>query len=111
MFTERLRCIRHSQSLSKTLFLNWGFEMKNLIRYALLLGLILLPGLAGAQIDRSELNGTVTDSTGASVGGVTVTVTQSGTNQVRVATTDGRGQFVVSSLPIGRFTLVFARNG
>jgi hypothetical protein len=48
---------------------------------------------------------------GASVSGVTVTVTQSGTNQVRAATTDEHGQFVVSSLPIGRFSLVFAREG
>ncbi|HWZ49949.1 MAG TPA: carboxypeptidase regulatory-like domain-containing protein [Granulicella sp.] len=85
--------------------------MTRFIRYALLLCLTLLSGIAGAQIDRTELNGTVTDPSGASIAGVTVTVTQSGTNQVRVVSTDGHGQFVVSSLPIGRFTLVFGHDG
>src|ERR1700731_3702236 len=85
--------------------------MNRLARYALLPRLILLSGVAGAQIDRTELNGTVTDPSGASIAGVTVTVTQSGTNQARVVATDGHGQFVVASLPIGRFTLLFVHDG
>ncbi len=85
--------------------------MKSLAQRALLFSLMLLPGFAWAQIDRTEINGIVTDPSGASIADVTVTVTQEGTNQVRVITTDGRGQFVVSSLPIGRFTVLFTHDG
>ena len=72
---------------------------------------MLLPVLAWAQIDRTEINGIVTDPSGATIAAVNVTVTQEGTNQSRVIVTDGRGQFVVSSLPIGRFTVMFTHDG
>jgi hypothetical protein len=85
--------------------------MKRLTKYVLFLVVVLFAGAAGAQIDRTEINGTVTDPSGAAVPGVTVTVTQSGTNQMRSVTTDGHGQFVVSSLPIGRFSVVFGHDG
>jgi Carboxypeptidase regulatory-like domain len=85
--------------------------MKTLTQYILLSAVLLFSATARAQIDRTEINGTVTDLTGAALPGVTVTVTQAGTNQVRAVKTDGRGQFVVSSLPIGRFSVVFAHGG
>lgn len=85
--------------------------MKRLSRYVLLILLMLSPCVLRAQIDRSELNGTVTDSTGASLAGVTVTITQQETNQVRTVTTDGHGQFVVSSLPVGHFEALFSQVG
>jgi hypothetical protein len=86
-------------------------KMKSLAQRALLLSLMLLPALAWAQIDRTEINGIVTDPSGSTIADVTVTVTQEGTNQVRVIATDSRGQFVVSSLPIGRFTVTFTHDG
>ena len=85
--------------------------MKLLARYVLIVSLILSPVFSWAQIDRTELNGTVTDPSGATVANVTVTITQEGTNQRRTVTTDGHGQFVVSSLPIGRFSVVFTLDG
>lgn len=85
--------------------------MKSLKLYVFIFSLMLMPVFAWAQIDRTELNGTITDPSGATVAGVTVTVTQEGTNQLRTAITDGHGQFVVSSLPIGRFSVVFSRDG
>jgi len=85
--------------------------MKSLMRYACLPCLIFFPFFAFAQIDRTELNGTVTDPSSATIADVRVTVTQEGTNQVRVVTTNDHGQFVVSSLPIGRFTVVFNHDG
>ncbi|MEA3005130.1 MAG: hypothetical protein QOI94_399 [Acidobacteriaceae bacterium] len=84
--------------------------MKLLAQRVLLFSL-LLPIFAWAQIDRTEINGTVADPSGATIAGVNVTVTQEGTNQSRVIVTDGRGQFVVSSLPIGRFTVKFTHDG
>jgi Carboxypeptidase regulatory-like domain/TonB dependent receptor len=85
--------------------------MKLPAQFLLLFGLMLLPVFASAQIDRTEINGTVTDPSGATIAAVNVTVTQEGTNQVRVIVTDSRGQFVVSSLPIGRFTVMFTHDG
>ena len=85
--------------------------MKLLARYALMISLMLSPLFLFAQIDRTELNGTVTDPSGATVANVTVTITQEGTNQIRVAATDAHGQFVVSSLPIGRFSAMFTHDG
>jgi Carboxypeptidase regulatory-like domain/TonB dependent receptor len=85
--------------------------MKQLSRYVLVTFLLFSPCFLCAQIDRGELNGTVTDPNGGPLSGITVTITQEGTNQVRTVTTDGRGQFVVSSLPIGRFSILFVHNG
>jgi hypothetical protein len=85
--------------------------MNQLSRYALLLCLIAFPALLSSQIDRTEINGSVTDPRGAALNGVTITITQEGTNQVRTATTNNRGEFVVSSLPIGRFNIVFSDDG
>jgi hypothetical protein len=76
--------------------------------FLLLTGLILP---ATAQIDRTELNGVVTDRSGAALPAVTITIKQEGTNQDRVVTSDKNGQFVASSLPIGRFAIVFTRDG
>lgn len=81
------------------------------IRIAFFFFVLLSSGLLFAQIDRTELNGAVTDSTGASLPGVSITVQQEGTNQVRTVTTDSHGQYVVSSLPIGRFSIIFAHDG
>lgn len=61
----------------------------------LLLGCLTIPALA--QIDRTEINGTVTDPSSGTLVGATVTVVQEGTNQTRVVKTDDHGQFVVSS--------------
>lgn len=85
--------------------------MKRQFRYTLLCLGLLFPSVSWSQIDRTELNGTVTDSSGAVVMGTLVTVTQEGTNQVRMIQTDTHGQYVVSSLPIGRFSIIFSRDG
>jgi hypothetical protein len=80
-------------------------------RILLFLLSFLSSSLLFAQIDRTELNGSVTDESGGSLAAVSITVTQEGTNQIRIVTTDSHGQYVVSSLPIGRFSIVFAHDG
>ncbi len=64
-----------------------------------------------AQIDRAELGGTVADQTGAIIPGAQVVVTQEGTNATRTITTNDRGEFVASSLPVGRFSVMITRAG
>ncbi len=60
-----------------------------------------LPAAAVAQIGGGALGGEVSDQNGAVVPGATVTVTATGTNQSRVAITDGDGRYVVPGLPSG----------
>lgn len=65
---------------------------------------------AHAQIDRAEINGTITDASGAAVPGVSVLITQEGTNTTRHVVTNADGQFVASSLPVGRFFLTLKKS-
>jgi hypothetical protein len=66
---------------------------------------------AKGQIDRTEINGTVADPSGAAVAGATITVTQIDTNQIRSVRTGSHGEFSVSSLPVGHFSMKVASNG
>jgi hypothetical protein len=58
-----------------------------------------------AQGGRSTILGTVTDPTGAPVPKVTVTVTNTGTQQKRTGTTSERGDFEITSLDVGLYEL------
>lgn len=67
--------------------------------------------IAKGQIDRTEINGTITDPAGASVAGATITVAQSETNQIRSITTGSHGEYSVSSLPVGHFSIKVVHKG
>jgi Carboxypeptidase regulatory-like domain len=62
-----------------------------------------------AQIDRTEVNGTVVDASGSVIVDAQVELVQDGTGAVRQVTTNGRGTFVISSLPVGRFALTISK--
>ncbi|MFC5863205.1 carboxypeptidase regulatory-like domain-containing protein [Acidicapsa dinghuensis] len=84
--------------------------MKRIVFVLALLACCLCPSAKG-QIDRTEINGTVTDPSGASVAGATITVTQIDTNQIRSVMTASHGEFSVSSLPIGHFSIRISHSG
>ncbi|PYR81067.1 MAG: hypothetical protein DMF87_06670 [Acidobacteria bacterium] len=70
----------------------------------------LFPGLlptpsAWAQIATAELNGRVTDESGAVLPGATVTVTQTATGLVRTVVTESTGTYLISNLPTGPYRL------
>jgi outer membrane receptor protein involved in Fe transport len=65
---------------------------------------ILSTAVAFAQAT-AELNGRVTDESGAVLPGVTVTATQTETGFVRSAVTDGNGAYVMPNLPTGPYRL------
>jgi len=77
------------------------------------LGLILFTAGAGAaaQLSTAELNGRVTDSSGAVLPGATVTATQTATGVGRSVVTDAAGSYVVSNLPIGPYRLEISLSG
>ena len=73
-----------------------------------LFGIILILGLgsvtAWAQIT-AQINGTVTDTTGALLPGVEVNATQTATAAVRIAVTNETGAYVITNLPLGPYQL------
>ncbi len=83
--------------------------MKSSIRRLLLVLLPLALACSNialhAQTSFGQIAGNVSDPTGASVGGATITVTNVGTKDVRTVIADGNGYYVVTSLPIGDYTL------
>jgi hypothetical protein len=78
---------------------------------AALVVILAAPSVAHCQIDRAEINGTVTDNSGAVVPGAAVKIVQNATGETRVTVSGDRGIFVLSSLPIGRFTITVDKVG
>jgi carboxypeptidase family protein len=72
---------------------------------------VLMSAPAWAQLSTAELNGRVTDSSGAVLPGVTVTATQTATGLVRTAVTDENGAYLISNLPTGPYRLEVALQG
>src|SRR5688572_9913600 len=72
---------------------------------------VLTTASAWAQLATAELNGRVTDSSGAVLPGVTVTATQTATGLVRTAVTDENGGYLLSNLPTGPYRLEVALQG
>ncbi len=64
-----------------------------------------------AQIDTATLLGTVRDSSGAVIPGATVTAKNLGTGIVRSVTTDPWGDYTLSDLQVGRYSLVVSFKG
>ncbi len=74
----------------------------------LLLCLVLLTALAlpaSAQTPSGEISGTVVDSSGSVLPGVRVTLTNSGTNAVRLTQTNETGVYVFPAVPPGTYSL------
>lgn len=58
-----------------------------------------------------EVKGTVTDTTGAVIPGVQVTIRNTETGIVTHTTTDGSGVYDVPALPTGQYSVTFAKRG
>src|SRR6185437_2352358 len=63
------------------------------------------------NITTSQVNGTVTDSTGAVVPGASIAITNSATGVVHRAKTDGAGAYHVSDLLPGTYTVDVTKSG
>ena len=87
--------------------------MTRIIRgFCTLASILLLAAMpAWAQLATAELNGRVTDSSGAVLPGATVTVTQTATGLVRTAVTESNGTYLLSSLPTGPYRLEVSLQG
>src|SRR5262249_41883962 len=80
----------------------------------ILTGLFLVLALTAvglAQVDRSSLNGTVTDPNGGVLPGVKVVGVQNATGLQRTAVTSEDGTYEIPELPVGLYTVTFSHDG
>src|SRR5438128_9665740 len=77
-----------------------------------LLVIILATGFVfGQNANTGEIKGTVTDSTGAVMDGVKVTITNTETGVSIVRTTNSAGIYDAPSVPIGEYKMTFSKSG
>ena len=85
--------------------------MKRVLNVSLVVAaFLLLPAAAFAQ--EGQIAGTVRDASGAVMPGVLVEVTSPALiEKVRSATSDGSGQYRITNLPVGTYSVTFALEG
>src|SRR5688572_23351448 len=76
-----------------------------LLLLAAAFGAVTAPTAAVAQSVSGTILGTVTDPSGAIVADAKVTVINEGTGLTRTVTSDRNGEYVVPSIPTGRYTV------
>ena len=72
---------------------------------------LLLASAAYAQVTTADILGRVTDSTGAVLPGVNVTVVNTATRDTRTQVTNDTGDYVFNLLPIGTYTMTVELQG
>jgi len=76
-----------------------------------LIFLLCLSATLLAQTFRGGIQGTVTDSSGASVIGANVTVKSADTGLTRTATTNDQGDYLFTELPLGTYSVSASKSG
>jgi hypothetical protein len=76
-----------------------------------LLILILVHGVLVAQVESGKVVGSIRDASGAVLAGARVTVTNTDTNLSRSAVATNSGEYVVTELKPGTYTLVAEHEG
>jgi Carboxypeptidase regulatory-like domain len=72
---------------------------------------LVLAGSCLAQVDRSALNGTVTDPSGRVLPGAEVVAVQDATGLRRTTVSSGGGTYEIPELPVGLYTVTFRHDG
>ena len=73
--------------------------------------LLLTCTAAWAQKDTGGITGIVTDQSGATISGAKVTITDVDRGTSSSTTTDSQGEYIVSPLKIGRYTVTIEKTG
>ena len=86
--------------------------MRGVLRVILAAAAVLVLGPAAALAQEGQIAGTVRDTSGALMPGVTVEVTSPALiEKVRTATTDASGQYRITNLPVGTYKVTFTLEG
>jgi hypothetical protein len=86
--------------------------VRNITRFSIVLAVMLYVGPAFAQNTNSgDIRGTATDSTGAVIPGVTVTVQDVDKNVTTTYVTDGAGLYDTGSIVTDHYLITFAKDG
>jgi hypothetical protein len=86
--------------------------MRRAVRAILLTCVVLVPAVVHAQSGSSSIGGLVKDASGAILPGVTVEVASDALiERVRTAVTDGSGQYLITELRPGVYTVTFTLSG
>jgi hypothetical protein len=80
-----------------------GLSNKKIFAIAALLSLCLTPYLSGQAAGTANVQGTVSDPTGAMIPNATVTLTNSETHVQRTATSDNGGTYIFPNVPVGKY--------
>jgi Carboxypeptidase regulatory-like domain len=86
-------------------------QIFNVFLTAAVLSIISVPWLWAQSTNSGTLVGTVTDSSGAVVPGVTVTLTETGTSASRSTTTNYAGRYVFVSVDPGLYAVTLTKQG
>jgi hypothetical protein len=101
-----------AEKTEKTVSISGGSSMMNLKRLVLPLLLAFGTGVCvGQSTNAGDIRGTVTDSTGAIVPDVTVTVTNVETGVSKDFTTNQSGLYDTDSIVTGNYTVTFKKDG
>jgi hypothetical protein len=79
--------------------------------YLLMAAILFAPPARGQNANSGELRGLVTDSSGAVVADVAVTITNVQTGVVTITKTNGSGIYDAPSVPLGDYTVTFSKSG
>src|SRR6202050_4892345 len=85
--------------------------MSKCIVWVIFVSLVLCLAPLGAQTTAGSILGTVTDPSGAIVAGATVTITNMGTNIAVKTTSDSSGEYVVTPLEVGKYSVAVEATG
>jgi hypothetical protein len=77
------------------------------LRTSVSLSVVFLATISFAQVDRSGLNGTVSDSSGLQLPQTRITAVQNSTGLRRETVSDSSGNYSVPELPVGIYTVTF----
>jgi hypothetical protein len=78
---------------------------------AIVFSIVLALVPSGRAQENATITGTVTDSTGAVVPDVTITLTNQATSQVRTETSNASGTYLFANMGVGQYTLAASATG
>ena len=84
---------------------------RSLLLLTVVFSMVLCLVPSGWAQENATITGTVTDSTGAVVSNVTITLTNQATGQVRTELSNSSGTYLFANMGVGQFTLAASATG